>query len=121
MAVACPHCGRQYDVTLFEFGRIVTCICGRTVALRHEEGGVGAFLARLSEDMRVREIGRMADRISSLIVASGYPMIDIEIEKQKLREMIEEMFPDKTDLYGLIYEPRFRRLEEQFRQQENVD
>ena len=43
-------------------------------------------------------------------------MIDIEIEKQKLRERISELFPDSTDLYDLIYEPRFRRLKEQFRE-----
>ena len=58
----------------------------------------------------------MADRIASLIVGSDYPMIDIVIEKQKLRERIAELFPDKIDLYDLIYEPRFRRLAEQFRQ-----
>ncbi len=58
----------------------------------------------------------IADRISSLIVGSDYPMIDIEIEKQKFREKISELFPDKIDLYDLIYEPRFRRLKEQFRE-----
>jgi hypothetical protein len=42
-------------------------------------------------------------------------MIDIEIEKQKLRERISELFPDKIRFYELIYESRFRRLEEQFR------
>ncbi len=57
----------------------------------------------------------MADRISSLIVSSDYPMIDIEIEKQKLQDLISELFPDKTGLYDLIYESRFNRLKEQFR------
>ncbi len=42
-------------------------------------------------------------------------MIDIEREKQKLKERISELFPDKVDLYDLIYEPRFRRLKDQFR------
>jgi hypothetical protein len=73
------------------------------------------FLARISENRKVREIRNMADRIASLIVGSDYPIIDIEIEKQKLRERISELFPDKIDLYDLIYEARFRRLEEQFR------
>jgi hypothetical protein len=75
-----------------------------------------ALLARRYEDRKVREIKTMADRISSLIVSSDYPMIDIEIEKQKLRERISELFPDKIDLYDLIYEPRFRRLKDQFRE-----
>ena len=73
-------------------------------------------MARRSEDRKVRVIQNMADRISSLIVDSDYPMIDIEIEKQKLRERISELFPYKIDLYDLIYEPRFRRLSEQFRE-----
>ncbi len=32
MAIQCSHCGRQYDVTLFEFERTVCCECGATVA-----------------------------------------------------------------------------------------
>lgn len=75
-----------------------------------------AALARRHEEHYVREIQGIADRIASLIVASDYPMIDIEIEKQKLRERISELFPDKMELYELIYESRFRRLEEQFRE-----
>ncbi len=39
MAIPCPGCGRQYDVTLFAFGRTVDCTCGARVALemRHVE------------------------------------------------------------------------------------
>ena len=115
MAVQCPSCGRGYDVTLFEFSRSITCVCGNTVVFKHEQMTDEAALARSSEEQSVREIQRIADRISSLIAASDYPMIDIEIEKQKLRERIFELFPDKMGLYELIYESRFRRLEEQFR------
>ena len=28
MAITCPHCGHQYDSTLFEFGQSVRCDCG---------------------------------------------------------------------------------------------
>jgi len=31
MAVPCPRCGREYDVTLFEFGRTIWCTCGSRV------------------------------------------------------------------------------------------
>jgi hypothetical protein len=115
MAVRCTYCGRDYDNTLFEFDRAITCVCGKTVTFKHEQMKDEALLARKSEDRKVREIRIMADRIASLIVASDYSKIDIEIEKQKLQERIEELFPDKTDLYDLIYEPRFKRLMEQFR------
>ena len=116
MAVRCLYCGRGYDVTLFEFDRSIPCVCGKTVAFRHEQMTDEALIAGRSEDRKVREIQTMADRIASLIVASDYQMIDIEIEKGKLRERILELFPDKFDLYDLIYEPRFRRLKEQFRE-----
>jgi hypothetical protein len=115
MAIRCSYCGRDYDVTLFEFDRSVTCVCGKTVTFKHEQMTDEAILARRAEDRKIREIRAMADRIASLIVGSDYPMIDIEIEKQKLKERISKLFPDKVDLYDLIYEPRFRRLKDQFR------
>lgn len=35
MAIACASCGRQYDVTLFEFGRTINCSCGARVGFEH--------------------------------------------------------------------------------------
>ena len=32
MAIQCPDCGKQYDVTLFQFGGTVVCDCGAIVA-----------------------------------------------------------------------------------------
>jgi len=34
MAIECHECGRQYDITLFAFGRTVECECGATVDAR---------------------------------------------------------------------------------------
>ncbi len=34
MSLSCPKCGRQFDVTLFEYGRKVACECGEIVTLR---------------------------------------------------------------------------------------
>lgn len=116
MAIQCSYCGRGYDITLFEFDRSITCICGKTVTFKHDRTTDEALYARRSEDRKVREITTLADRIASLIVGSDYPMIDIEIEMQKLRDRISELFPDKIDLYDLIYGPRFRRLKDQFRE-----
>lgn len=31
MAIVCPRCGREYDVTLFQFGRTIDCTCGERV------------------------------------------------------------------------------------------
>ncbi|MCM8778838.1 MAG: hypothetical protein NC898_04895 [Candidatus Omnitrophica bacterium] len=33
MAVVCKICGREYDITLFEFGRRVRCDCGNLIDL----------------------------------------------------------------------------------------
>lgn len=33
MAIQCAECGRQYDATLFEFGRTVGCECGAKVCI----------------------------------------------------------------------------------------
>jgi len=32
MAITCPRCGSDFDVTLFQFGRRVRCRCGAEVA-----------------------------------------------------------------------------------------
>lgn len=41
MAIVCPGCGREYDVTLFQFGRTLDCTCGARVGReqRLELGG----------------------------------------------------------------------------------
>jgi hypothetical protein len=31
MAILCPNCQHQYDVTLFQFGRSVVCDCGTEI------------------------------------------------------------------------------------------
>jgi len=115
MAIRCPNCKREYDVTLFEFGRSVRCACGKVITLQHEEMFKGLLGAYWDEEKKILEIKDLADKISFLIVSTDYPKIDIEIEKRKFKEKIEELFPEKSYLYELIYEPRFRRLEEQFR------
>ncbi len=70
---------------------------------------------------RMKELQRMADHVCSLILISDYPEIDIEIEKTKVRERCEELYPDSMDLYEMIYESRFNRLWEQFRELSGQD
>ncbi len=45
----CPGCGRDYDVTLFEFGRTLWCTCGSRVGMepreRHLAGPGPCFIA----------------------------------------------------------------------------
>ena len=57
----------------------------------------------------------MVDRVSVLIISSDLPAIDIEIEKNKVRARCLELYPDREQLYEMVYESRFQRLWEQFR------
>jgi len=111
MAVRCQYCKREFDVTLFEFGKSINCVCGNIVSLQHKE----ILSAIEEEDKNILEIKSLADKIAFLIVSTDYPKIDIEIEKIRFKERISKLFPEKAYLYELIYGPRFRRLEEQFR------
>ncbi|MEE8109880.1 MAG: hypothetical protein V3T44_02515 [bacterium] len=63
-----------------------------------------------------RRLSRMADRVCSLILLEDYPRIDIEIEKEQVREECKRLFPDRLELYEMIYESRFNRLWSQFRE-----
>ena len=62
MAVPCRRCGREYDVTLFGFGRTIWCTCGNRVGLeprvRVEEPAnkrfaADAMLGRLARWLRL--------------------------------------------------------------------
>ena len=64
----------------------------------------------------MRDLQRQADRVCVLILSSDLPAIDIEIEKNKVRERCLELYPDREELYEMVYESRFQRLWEQFRQ-----
>jgi len=63
-----------------------------------------------------RDLQRRADRISSLIVTGDYPAIDVVIQIRNLRGFVESRFPDRMRLFEMVYESRFRRLWEQFRE-----
>jgi hypothetical protein len=71
----------------------------------------------MSDDPRAaqRELSKMADQVCQLIVSSDYPDVDVAIEKEKVRAFCEEIFPDRMELYEMIYESRFQRLWDQWR------
>jgi hypothetical protein len=62
----------------------------------------------------MEELKRKAERVVDLIFRPDYPDVDIAIERARLREWCEEVFPDRMDLYEMVYESRFDRLLEQF-------
>jgi hypothetical protein len=71
--------------------------------------------ALVREENRVGELARAAERLAFLIVATDCPRIDVEIERANLRRRCQALFPDKMELYEMVYESRFSRLWQQFR------
>lgn len=67
------------------------------------------------------QIRRGAERIAVLIVSTDYPLVDIAIERSKLHDEAERLFPERMDVYERIYESRFDRLIEQWRSHESDD
>jgi hypothetical protein len=62
-----------------------------------------------------RWLQRRVDRLCSLIVSSTTTDRQLRDEQFILRHQASWLFPDRMDLYDLVYESRFRRLWDQFR------
>lgn len=91
MAVSCPRCGREYDVTLFEFGRTISCACGSRVGIapqvRHvardaeRRFAADAMLGRLARWLRllgfdcVYEAGFSDEAIARLAASDGRTLL----------------------------------------------
>ena len=120
MAIRCPHCSREYDVTLFQFGKKVKCDCGAEIDLAAVEAldSLKHLVESIEEQNTLEILQRKADIISSQILDLSYSRIDIQIQIESLRDDFKENFPEKSELFAMIYEARFRRLWEQFRSDE---
>ncbi len=121
MTIKCPKCKKVYELSSLNAQRNVICVCGQSLGGEQED-----VFERLNEicrqyelkleEERVIQIRKMADGIVSLILNADCSRDDVEIEKNKLRNLITEISPDKVHLYELIYEPRFERLWKKFRE-----
>lgn len=69
----------------------------------------------MDPEHRTQELQKQADRICSRILDEEYPDIDVEIAIANLREQAVEWFPDREELFEMIYASRFERLRQQFR------
>lgn len=102
MAIPCPRCGRQYDVTLFQFGRTISCTCGARVGLEHRIGApVSATEPRFIADVM---LGRLARWLRTLGFDTAYDdaITDTELVRRAFAE-------------GRYILTRDRRLPEQWR------
>ena len=64
---------------------------------RNDDDGDATPIADPRE--RMRDLQREADRVCVLILSSELPAIDIEIEKNKVRERCLALYPDREGLY----------------------
>ena len=79
---------------------------------------VDSVLSGITEtsEQAYRNFQRNVDRLCFLIVASDCSERDIDIERLHLRVQVAALFPEKMPLYDMVYESRFRRLRQQFRE-----
>ena len=117
MAIRCPHCGKEYDAAVFQLERAIRCACGKRLGISLIETiqDFERYLESVEEKDKALEIQEGASRICRMILDDACPEVDIEIAKSKLKQRVSELFPDKINLYEMIYEARFKRLWEQFR------
>lgn len=67
------------------------------------------------ENRNLTAFQHRADVISHLIVNTDLPWVDIAIEISHLREEAQRLFPQKMELFELIYARRYDRLWQQWR------
>jgi len=113
MRIPCDGCGRTYEAPLFERDRVVLCECGRWVEPEVRVAERARRRGRTEGRTDVEDLARRADRITSLVLYSDLPQVDVEIEIEKLREYCRARFADRMDLFEMVYAGRWRRLREQ--------
>lgn len=107
MAVPCPRCGREYDVTLFQFGRTIHCTCGARVGLEKRIPLEGPAAGHPEEPVRLI-LDAMLGRLARWLRVLGYDAAyDPHIEDEELvRRALDE---------GRVLVTRDTRLPEEWR------
>lgn len=77
-----------------------------------------SFCESEEEKSKVNEIQEEAQSICRMILSEDFSWVDVEIAQGKLREKVSQLFPDKLETYQMIFEARFKRLWDQFRNEE---
>jgi uncharacterized protein with PIN domain len=123
MSVLCAGCGREYDVTLFEFGRTLWCTCGNRV-------GVETRVRRIGADAETRFIadamlGKLAHWLRLLGFDCAYEseiddgeLVRRGIEQDRIVLTRDRALPDEWRASGICVvraERTFEQLEELMR------
>ena len=120
MAIRCPKCGMKHDVAKLEEGGLLACRCGFSLDLSFVKTAEDflRYCEGTEERRKAIEVQEDAQVICQMILNEECQAVDIEIAKERLEEKVKKFFPDKMDTYRMIYEARFKRLWDQFRNQD---
>ena len=118
MAVVCPKCGQQFDVTLFAFNQKVRCDCGHLFGLA-ESGRLNLkehihLREAREEQRRYQKLQRMCDGICMLMASGRLPHKLINPLINRAKSYCEEFFPGKGWLFDMIYVTRFERIKKRY-------
>jgi uncharacterized protein with PIN domain len=120
VGVPCAGCGREYDVTLFEFGRTIHCTCGERVGRERRERQLGpADPFRFLADAMLGSLAKWL-RILGFDCAYEPDVADAELVERGVRERRVILTRDRalveewrvTDLHLLAAEDPEAQLRE---------
>jgi hypothetical protein len=74
MAITCPRCGSEFDVTLFQFGHGVRCRCGAEV----EYPGTGLRAGHVASQGENKVVAHEDRHVGGMRATSGQPQPDSE-------------------------------------------
>ena len=118
MALICPQCGKQYDSSLFAFGKKISCSCGCSFGIGESNiintAEISNF-AREKELKRYQKLQRMCDGICLIISTGMVPEKKVDRLIARARAYCEEFFPGKSELFDMIYGSRFEQMKQKKR------
>lgn len=68
-----------------------------------------------AERKKAGEIQADAKVICQMILDESYQDVGVEIARERLKEKVKKLFPEKMETYRMIYVARFNRLRDRFR------
>ncbi len=68
------------------------------------------MMEELAEEEKMRRLRSVVDRAEAVLMRPGLSPEDACRVMEETREAVLSLFPDKEDVYELIYTPRFRRI-----------
>ena len=105
MAVFCPRCEKRHPSEALVGGATLLCDCGAHL------GAAPRTNARAFQ----RILSSRADSLCRMILSSDCDEVEVAMERGRVRALAETLFPDRMDLYDMIFESRFDRLWQQWR------